>query len=229
LPALIDPAYEPCVAARPARFETALQDDWWDVVTVQVYQGSTFANDMAALNTVIDAVERGPGGATTRVMLYSPWPRRDVDYDGTWHEMLPSVDDDTTTRHSLQYLRSLADAISTQRQREVGIIPVAEVLGRLRGELMIGDAGTEWIYRDAEHASHFGRYVVIASTLTALLAEPLPDDFSSRDYFVADGVTDLVVDSLSEGEESLIRDTAWQVMQDIAEVDVARGPGWWCP
>ncbi len=156
-------------------FQAALAGPDWDFVGFQPYPGagSTFSTDLA----VIEDLAAGLDPDTT-VLVFTGWPPADG-FTETWDQDL-EMGDDTPTTHARAYFDALVGELDRLLPNRVVLVPSAEVLYRLDGELAEGKvpgiSRVEDLFGDEVHLNPRGNWVS-GVTLASVVLDENPATF----------------------------------------------------
>ncbi|WP_146574987.1 DUF4886 domain-containing protein [Botrimarina hoheduenensis] len=194
-------------------FDTALTNNHWDHVTLQIFGdfNSDLEGDLQQLANYRDLTLSNPANSATNFYVYQSWPWRT-----NWNNWdNPVVDSPTqSTQHSEPYFDLLMNHLDASSPGEFRLIPVGEVLNRVRDEITAGTAPARFnsinrLYRDPIHLNATGQYVASTTVYATILKQnpmglPVPR--------VGEGAwtEDLVSDEEAAWFQEIIWDVVWR-------------------
>ncbi|MEQ8211987.1 MAG: hypothetical protein RH917_19470 [Lacipirellulaceae bacterium] len=174
-------------SAEHGRYREALPSHKWDAVTIQPFAsgGSTFADDLDVIHSMIDLTQSNPANDQTQFYIYGGWRNRNG-YRSIWERESSTVET-TRTVQSRDYYEDVVRRVREETDAEVYLIPVGEVISRLDYEIEAGaipgfDSFRD-LYRDNIHMSYsVGRFLASLTTFAVTQNESpygmeVPEDF----------------------------------------------------
>lgn len=174
------------------KFQQALADQTWNVVTLQP-NAEPLGGPTGAVARFIDfmnyAIQQNPANANAQFYIFVRWPDQGMfspGYSETWN--MPYLGDGLSTPCSADYYMQLLLAVRQQQPQNtkpVLFIPTGHVLAELDRQIRAGELSgissiTEF-YRDFIHMSDLGQFVASATFYATIfhdnptgLASPAP-------------------------------------------------------
>lgn len=199
---------------------SALPDNHWDVVTLQIWQDdakATLSDDTETVNALIAATRARPDNAATRFFIYAPWTVVEFNQPESFKAAFgaPTANDAGTLGVATRdYFRHVCDAVQ-RRNPDVALIPSGEVLLALDEKMRAGMfehfTSVRQLHRDVIHLNSIG-FNVTAWTAYAVIFKKSPvglpnDPHPGEDYPPFKNEVDIPPADMKRMQE-----TVWEVV-----------------
>ncbi len=198
----------------------ALPGNYWDVVTLQVWQDdakATLKDDTETVNAIIAATRVRADNASTRFFIYAPWTMARFNEPESFKNAFtaPTPDDPKTPGVATRdYFRHVCDAVQ-KTNPDVALIPSGEVLLALDEKMRAGRfeqfTSVQQLHRDVIHLNSIGCNVT-AWTAYAVIFKKSPvglpnDPHPGKEYPPFKNVVEG-----SPADLKLMQETVWEVV-----------------